>query len=90
MKTSDLIAMANPAYHVVRRFQHLVREIEAALLSNAHFRTLCEDYGEAVDALSHWERSTHPQKDERCAEYRKLLRDLEGEILLEIQSRSVP
>lgn len=52
---------------------------ELALMSET-FRTLCEDYGLAVDALRQLELRNRPQDIEKMHEYRQLLHELEREL----------
>ena len=64
----------------LRRFAGRGLRLEQEILKNPDFRSLCEDYGEAVDALAHWSKSVHPQSAQRVAEYERLVGELEQEI----------
>jgi hypothetical protein len=44
------------------------------------FLLRCADLAEAEAALGRWERSETSVREDRCAEYRELVRDLAGEI----------
>jgi hypothetical protein len=64
----------------LRRFASRSAQLEREILKNPDFRSLCEDYGEAVDALDHWSKSAHPLSGQRVAEYQHLALELEQEI----------
>lgn len=61
-------------------------EIQQLVFSSDAFRTLCEDYGMAVDALDLLERRNHPLDLEKIIEYRVLLRELEKDLGDELSS----
>lgn len=65
----------------LRHFPARRRAIEEMVLKSENFRLLCTDLADAEAALSNWERSPSPLKDERCAEYRSLVTALKAEIL---------
>jgi hypothetical protein len=58
------------------------RAAELALLvtSSEPFRSLCEDYELAVNALRQLEMRNRPQDAGRMTEYRQLIADLEREL----------
>jgi len=60
------------------------RAIDELARMDGSFRSLCEDFAEAQAALVHWERSSSPMREARCAEYRDLVRDLAAEIKAEL------
>ena len=64
----------------LRRFASRSVQIEQEILRNPEFRTLCEDYGDAVAALERWRRSTDSIALKRASEYDKLVQELEIEI----------
>ncbi len=64
----------------LKRFAGRSVQLEQEMLKNPDFRSLCEDYGEAVEALERWRQSTHPMSSQRVSEYEKLVKDLEQEI----------
>ena len=64
----------------LRRFASRSVQIEQEILRNPEFRTLCEDYGDAVAALERWRRSTDSISLKRASEYDKLVQELEIEI----------
>ena len=73
--------------HIFGRFRELRVEIEKAALQDARFRTLCEDYGTAVRAFEYRSSSADARAPRMIDEYRRLLTELETEILTEIQNR---
>lgn len=77
--------MARKISHAINKFRKLKVEIEEAVLRDARFRAICEDYGEAVDALDFWSQSTDERAAKRITEYRLLLLELEREIFVELQ-----
>jgi hypothetical protein len=76
--------MSDKVRYVVERFPDLAHAIKQYSSDNRFFRGLCEDYGEAVEALRDCETSDDPE-DSECAEAcRALIVDLEREVLLEL------
>jgi hypothetical protein len=69
---------------VRRLFPDWAEEVSRLALRNEVFRTLCEDYGLAVDALDRLEIHNRPQDVEKMHEYRALIRDLESELKYEL------
>jgi len=63
-----------------RLFPEWADEIPRLVLRNDAFRTICEDYGIALEALKGLEIRNHPTDLEKIVEYRALIRDLEREI----------
>jgi hypothetical protein len=77
-------SMSDRVRYVVARFPDLALAIKQYSSDNRFFRGLCEDYGEAVEALRDCERSGSPAALERAGACRELIMDLEREILLEL------
>ena len=76
--------MPDKAKHVVDQLpqhRHVLRE---RMLVDVEFRSLCEDYGDALEALRHWEASTDGRRSARVEEFARLLAELESEILGEL------
>ena len=48
------------------------------------FRDLCQDYQKCAEALEHWNASNLAEAPERRKEYTTLLRELEADIVREI------
>ena len=70
---------------VRRLFPERAEEIPRLLLRNDAFRTICEDYGMALEALNGLEVRNHPLDVEKILEYRNLIRDLERELREELE-----
>lgn len=68
----------------MRRFPYLEKAIEGRFVASPEFRSLCADYVDAVEALTRIEDSLDPAIHSRIVEYRKLVRNLEAEILVEL------
>lgn len=64
--------------------RHALRE---RMLVDREFRSLCEDYGDAREALRHWEVSADRNRAARVEEFRRLMAELESEILAELGVR---
>ena len=71
---------------VLKRFANRSSQIEQEILRNPEFRILCEDYGDAAEALEHWTKSTDRIAANRVAEYRALTEELELEICNHLQT----
>lgn len=67
-----------------RLFPERAEDIPRLALQNDAFRTICEDYGMALEALRRLEVRNHPLDLEKILEYRALIRDLERELREEI------
>lgn len=74
----------DPKRFLMRRFPYLEKAIEGRYIASTEFRSLCGDYVDAAEALARLEDSIDPVIHRRIAEYRKLVRNLEGEILVEL------
>jgi hypothetical protein len=68
----------------IARFPDRGHAIEELARTDDGFMSLCEDFAAAQAALVHWERSSSPVREARCAEYRELVRDLAAEIEAEL------
>jgi hypothetical protein len=67
-----------------RLFPEWAEEIPRLVLRDDAFRTICEDYGMALEALKGLEIRNHPVDLEKIVEYRALIRDLERELREEL------
>jgi hypothetical protein len=67
-----------------RLFPERAEEIPRLALRHDAFRTICEDYGMALEALRRLELRNHPMDLEKILEYRALIRDLERELREEL------
>lgn len=77
--------MPTAGKHILARLHEARVEIELRMLRDPGFRTLCEDYGAAVEALEHWKRSPRRDAEQRAGEYQALILDLEKDILRELR-----
>jgi hypothetical protein len=62
------------------RFPQHASKIRRLQARNPDFRSICDDYEDAWRALKHWE-AAGDAAHERVAEYRQILKELEGEVL---------
>ena len=76
--------MSDRARYVVERFPDLADAVKQYSADNRFFHGLCEDYGEAVEALRQCETLYSPAALERAEACRALILDLEREILLDL------
>jgi hypothetical protein len=76
--------MSDRVRYVVARFPDLALAIKQYSSDNRFFRGLCEDYGEAVEALDDCKSSSGAAASERAGACRDLIMDLEHEILLDL------
>ena len=72
--------MKTKAHHIRKRFPDKGRSIDLLLAEAPEFPSLCEDYDACVDALRYWVNSNEPEAQNRVAEYRTLIQELEDEI----------
>jgi hypothetical protein len=71
-----------------RRFPGRQSDVEELAARDEEFRLLCIDFADAEAALRHWEASSSPTRQERCAEYRMLIEDLAGEIATALRTQA--
>lgn len=71
---------------LAQRFPEHVWTIRQLHRRDDEFRSLCEDYGEALRALEHWQRVGGPSHM-RVEEYRELAKELENEVLRRVTAR---
>ena len=72
--------MASNIAAIVTRFPLRELEIHRRCARDPKFAEICEDYGEALQALRHWE-GAGPAGAARAEEYRRILEELEAEML---------
>ena len=72
---------------IIARFPDRARAIKELAAVDEGFYSLCTDLGDAEAALSGWERSQAPVRDERCHEYRELVAALADEVRAALESR---
>jgi hypothetical protein len=82
--TAGRFGAATPMSHrigrILVRFTEHRSEIQETALRDLHFRSSCEDYETAAEALEFWTSSSDPRRPKMVAEYRALVADLEAEI----------
>jgi len=76
--------MSGATGFVLRRFPAFRDLILRQLSVDCRFRTICADYKEASDALVVWEQSSTPRAAEFVRDYRRLVAELERDILSEL------
>ncbi len=74
---------------VLHRFPTYRDLILLRLSADYRFRTMCADYKEAADALAVWEQSLMPRAAEFVRDYRRLVAELERDILSELLEHDV-
>jgi hypothetical protein len=82
--TSGVSSIVPHIARIRRLFPERAEEISRLALRNDAFRTICEDYGMALEALKRLEIRNHPLDLEKILEYRALIRDLERELREEL------
>jgi len=65
--------MLESSRHILARLHELRTRAELRILRDPQFRSLCQDYGAAVEAFEHWSRSSAPEASQRIADYRALV-----------------
>ena len=65
-------------------FPEWAEEVSKLALRNETFRSLCEDYGLASEALDLLEVMNRPQDVEKMYEYRAIIRDLQKDLKYEL------
>ena len=68
------------------RFPERMEPIKVLFKNNESFKTICEDYRQCADALQHWNQSLDEDASARVQEYEALLRELEEEILQNVNA----
>ena len=68
-------------FTVVKRFPSRKDTVKQLFKENETFQSVCEDYRRCAEALHHWNQSASDEAPVRREEYAALLRDLEAEIL---------
>jgi hypothetical protein len=82
--TSGVSSIVPHIARIRRLFPERAEEIPRLALRSDAFRTICEDYGMALEALRRLEIRNHPLDLEKILEYRVLIRDLERELREEL------
>ncbi len=65
----------------MKRFPDRKDTVKQLFKESETFQSVCEDYRRCAEALRHWNESASEEAPARREEYAALLRDLEAEIL---------
>jgi len=76
--------MTEKTHHVLDQLPQHGYALRERMIVDREFRSLCEDYGDALEALRRWEASADRHRAARIEEFRGLLAELEIEILAEL------
>ena len=68
-------------FPVLKRFPDHKDIVKQLFKGNETFQSMCEDYRRCAEALRHWNESASDEAPARREEYATLLRELEAEIL---------
>ena len=79
--------MASNIAAIVNRFPLRELEIRRRCARDPNFLEICEDYGEALQALRHWE-GAGPAGATRAVDYRRIIEELEADILARLDGAS--
>jgi hypothetical protein len=77
--------VGNYLKYILHKLAKMRDRANIAYVRDPRFRGLCNDYGEAIEALERWKFSFGPAAAQRASEYRELIAGLEDEILHEIR-----
>lgn len=80
----NVLPMDNLLQLLILRFPAFKGLILDEIAANPRLRTLCADYGDALAAHTAWERASAPQADACARDYRRLIAELERELLREL------
>jgi hypothetical protein len=80
-KGLDMTVIQPGLFSLFERFPDRKETIKALFEKNESFQTLCDDYRQCAEALRYWNRSSDEDAPARMREYKALLRELEEEIL---------
>jgi uncharacterized protein YPO0396 len=84
LATNTEECMPDKSRHVLDQLPQHAAAMRERMIVDREFRSLCEDYGEALEALRGWEASDDRHRQERVEEFRSLLAELELEIAREL------
>lgn len=84
LATNTEECMPDKSRHVLDQLPQHAAAMRERMIVDREFRSLCEDYGETIEALRRWEASDDRHRQERVEEFRTLLAELELEIAREL------
>jgi len=76
--------MTEKTHHVLDQLPQHQPALRERMMVDREFRSLCEDYGDTLEALRRWEVSADRHQAARVEEFRNLLAELEQDILREL------
>jgi hypothetical protein len=79
--------MSDRYHHVFERLPGHQLAIRQRMIADPSFRSLCEDFDEAYEALKRWQTSADTNRTARVTEFTLLLHELEQDILRELAGR---
>jgi hypothetical protein len=82
--TARVSSIVSHIARVRRLFPERAEEVSRLALRSDAFRTICEEYGMALEALNRLEIRNHPLDIEKILEYRALIQDIEKELREEL------
>jgi hypothetical protein len=77
----DMTVIQPSLFSLFERFPNRKETVKTLFKNSESFQTLCEDYLKCAEALRHWSQSLDEDAPLRRREYEALLRELEEEIL---------
>lgn len=78
--------MSQKIQYAIKRFPEFAEAIKQNCADSRFFFNLCEDYGEAIEILRDWDLYDKSTSSESVRMCRELVKDLEQEILLELEN----
>jgi len=76
-------------FTIVKRFPDRGDTVKQLFKESETFQNVCEDYRRCAEALQHWNQSASDEAPARREEYAALLRDLEAEILQNLNKKDM-
>jgi len=76
-------------FTVVKQFPDRGDTVKRLFRESETFQSMCEDYRRCAEALHHWNQSASEEAPARREEYAALLRDLETEILQDLNKKDM-
>src|SRR5690242_7854319 len=87
--TARVSSIVSHIARVRRLFPQRAEDVSRLALRNGPFRTICEEYGMALEGLNTLELRNHPLDLEKILEYRALIQDLEKELRDELAQNPI-
>ena len=74
--------MTEKNLNILKRFPEKIHTLTLLMAEDPEFLAVCEDYDACIEALRYWAQSDEPEAATRINEYNTLVRELEEEIVL--------